>query len=266
MSLTQPTTALDHYANYPSLKDKVVFVTGGSSGIGADYVVQFASQGAKVGFVGRNQQAADGIVESCQSQGFPAPLFIPCDLRDIEALRSAIKQTESAFGTITGLVNNAASDERHKTEDVTPEYWDERMQVNLRHQFFAIQAVIPGMKDAGGGSIVNLGSIGWMMKVPDYPAYATSKAAVLGLTRTMAKQLGPHNIRVNCVTPGWIMTEKQERLWLTPEGEQELMAGQCLPRKLYSPEVTRMILFLIADDGSACTSQTFVVDGGWAGQ
>ena len=266
MSLQQPTTALEHYASYPSLRDKVVFITGGSSGIGADYVMQFASQGAKVGFVGRNQQAADEIIEHCRSRDYREPLFVPCDLRDIGALRAAIKQTEAVFGTITGLVNNAASDERHKTEEVTPEYWDDRMQVNLRHQFFAIQAVIPGMKQAGGGSIVNLGSIGWMLKVPDYPAYATCKAAVLGLTRTMAKQLGPDNIRVNCVTPGWIMTEKQEKLWLTPEGERDLMAGQCLPRKLYSPEVTRMILFLIADDASACTSQAFVVDGGWAGQ
>ncbi len=262
----QTSPALERYATYPSLRNKVVFITGGSSGIGADYVVQFAAQGAKVGFVGRNEAAAAEIIAACAAGGYPEPLFIACDLRDIEALRAAIKQTEAAFGVVTGLVNNAASDERHKTEDVTPEYWDDRLQVNLRHQFFAIQAVIPAMRSAGGGSIVNLGSIGWMLKVPDYPAYATSKAAVQGLTRTMAKQLGPDNIRVNCVVPGWIMTEKQQTMWLTPEGEKELLAGQCLKRKLYPPDVTRMILFLIADDSSGCTSQNYVVDGGWAGQ
>ena len=266
MTEHQASPALERYASYPSLDDKVVFVTGGSSGIGSDYVVQFAAQGAMVGFVGRNEAAAAQVVARCVKAGDPEPLFIPCDLRYIDALRAAIKQTAAAFGTITGLINNAASDERHRLEDVTPEYWDDRMHVNLRHQFFAIQAVVPGMKAAGGGSIVNLGSIGWMLKVPDYPAYATSKAAIQGLTRTMAKQLGPFNVRVNCVVPGWIMTEKQVTLWLTPAGEKELMEGQCLKRKLYAPDVTRMILFLIADDGSACASQNYVVDGGWAGQ
>lgn len=254
------------FAHYPSLKDKVVFITGGSSGIGADYVVQFAAQGARVGFVGRNQAAADGLIAECRDAGHPEPLFIATDLRDIDALRAAMTKTEEAFGTITGLVNNAASDERHTLAEVTPEYWDDRMQVNLRHQFFAIQAVVPGMRNAGGGSIVNLGSIGWMLKTPDYPAYATAKAAVQGLTRTMARDLGPDNINVNCVVPGWIMTQRQLDRWVDEEGERALMEGQCLKRKLYPPDVTRMILFLIADDGNACTSQNFVVDGGWAGQ
>lgn len=254
------------FASYPSLRDKVVFITGGSSGIGADYVVQLAAQGAKVGFVGRNQNAADALIAVCGDAGYPVPLFIQTDLRDIDALRAAMAQTEDALGTITGLINNAASDERHKLADVTPEYWDERMQVNLRHQFFAIQAAVPGMRRAGGGSIVNLGSIGWMLKVPDYPAYATAKAAIQGLTRTMARDLGPDNINVNCVVPGWIMTQRQIDKWLDEAGEKALMEGQCLKRKLVPSDVTRMVMFLIADDGNACTSQNFVVDGGWAGQ
>ena len=253
------------FASYPSLRDKTVFITGGTSGIGADFVPQFAAHGAKVGFIGRNEAAAAAVVAEATSRGPHQPLFISCDVGDIDALRAAIGRTADAFGPIDVLVNNAASDDRHKMEDVTPEYWDERMNVNLRHHFFAIQAVAPGMKTAGGGSIINLGSVSWMNKTPWMPAYTAAKAAIHGLTRTMARALGPDNIRVNCVVPGWIMTERQETLWHNPETEKRRAAGQCLPRKLYPPDVSRLVLFLAADDGSACTSQSYVVDGGWAG-
>ncbi|MFQ5973920.1 MAG: SDR family NAD(P)-dependent oxidoreductase [Alphaproteobacteria bacterium] len=256
---------MDEFATYPSLRDRVVLVTGGSSGIGADMVQHFAAQGSKVGFVGQNEAAAAEVVRASVERGEHRPLFLKCDLRDIEGLRAAIRETEEALGTITVLVNNAAHDERHDMAEVTPEYWDDRMHVNLRHQFFAIQTVAPGMKAAGGGSIVNLGSISWMIKTTGMPAYTTAKAAIQGLTRTMARELGPDNIRVNCVAPGWIMTQRQIDLWLTPEGEADLMAGQCLKRRLYPPEVSRLVLFLAADDSSACTSQSYVVDGGWAG-
>ena len=257
--------ALAQFARYPSLQDKVVFITGGTSGIGADYVVQFAAQGSQVAFVGRNAAAAEELIGACRDEGFPAPLFIRADVKDIDALKAAIAQTAETFGPITGLVNNAASDDRHDVMEVTPEYWDDRMQVNLRHQFFAIQGVIPGMRQAGGGSIVNLGSIGWMLKNTGYPAYAVAKSAVQGLTRTMARTLGPDNINVNAVVPGWILTKRQVDLWFDETGEAALLEGQCLKRKLYAPDLTRMVLFLIADDGNACTSQSYIVDGGWAG-
>lgn len=257
--------ALAQFATYPSLRDKVVFITGGTSGIGADYVVQFAAQGSKVAFVGRNATAAEELTGACADEGFPEPLFIQTDVTDIDALKAAIGQTADRFGPITGLINNAASDDRHDVMEVTPEYWDERMQINLRHQFFAIQGVIPGMRQAGGGSIVNLGSISWMLKNTEYPAYATAKSAVQGLTRTMARYLGPDNINVNAVVPGWILTQRQVDLWHNEEGEKARLEGQCIKRKLYAPDLTRMILFLIADDGNACTSQSYVVDGGWAG-
>ena len=256
---------MDEFATYPSLKDKVVYISGGTTGIGAHVVEHFAAQGSRVGFVGRNEAAAAAVIDGCTKNGWPAPMFQRVDVTDIAALRASIVATASALGPINVLVNNAANDQRHTMEEVTPEYWDERMNVNLRHQFFAIQAVVGGMRAAGGGSIINLGSISWMLKVPDMPAYTTAKAAIQGLTRTMAKYLGPDNIRVNAVVPGWIITQRQLDHWLTPEAEQEMLEGQCLKRRLYPPELARMILFLAADDSSACTSQSYIVDGGWAG-
>ena len=165
--------------------------------------------------------------------------------------------------SITVLVNNAARDDRHQLEDVTPEYWDERMAVNLRHQFFAAQAVFPMMKQAGHGSVINMGSVSWMVGQGGMPAYTTAKSAVMGLTRALARDMGPFNIRVNSIAPGWIMTERQIKLWLTPEGERELMARQCLKRKLEPAEIARVCLFLGSDDSSAMTNQTYVADGGW---
>ena len=256
---------MDGYARYPSLEGKSVFVSGGSSGIGADIVRQFAAQGARVGFVGRNETAAGEVLAACAQAGRGEARFVKCDVRDVDALKAAIEDIAAAFGTVTGLVNNAASDDRHRSEEVSAEYWDERMAVNLRHQFFAIQAVAPGMRAAGGGAIVNLGSIGWMIKAPVYPAYAAAKSAVEGLTRVMASELGPDNIRVNSVVPGWIMTERQLALWSTPEDQASNLENQCLKRKLYPPDVSRMVLFLTADDSSGCTSHSYFVDAGRSG-
>ena len=240
-----------------------MFVTGGGSGIGASIVEHLCAQRARVAFVDIQREPSAALVEAIRARGLPAPVFIPCDLRDIEALRWAVAEVRTQLGPIRVLVNNAAHDERHSIESVTPEYWDERFAVNLRHQFFAAQAVVPGMAAAGGGSIINLGSTSWMVGQGGMPAYLSAKAGVAGLTRALARDLGPRNIRVNSVVPGWIMTERQIALWLTPEGEQELLRRQCLKRKLRPEDVARMVLFLASDDSDGCTSQAFIVDGGW---
>ena len=250
-------------AVYPSLKNRIVFVTGGATGIGAAHVAHFAAQGAQVAFVDIQEQPAKALVKSIAAQGLPKPLFIPCDLRDIPALQAAIKSAGKKLGPITVLVNNAAHDERHDWKTVTVDYWEERLQVNLRHQFFAIQAVAPMMQKAGGGSIINFGSISWHLAMGGMPAYTTAKAGIEGLTRSFAKDLGPDNIRVNCVIPGWILTERQKTLWLTPEAEASTLAAQCLKRMLVPDDVARMVLWLAADDSRMCTSQLFTVDGGW---
>ena len=252
----------ESFARYPSLRDKVVFVTGGAGGIGASEVAHFAEQGAKVAFVDLDRAAGEALVDSLRSAGHPEPFFQVCDIRDIEALRAAIRAAGERFGPITVLVNNAANDQRHKWEDVTVEYWDERMATNLRHQFFALQAVVPMMRAAGGGSIVNFGSISWHTNSGGMPAYTTAKAAVEGLTKGMARDLGPFGIRVNTVIPGWVMTKRQIDLWLTPEAEADLMKAQCLKEKVYPPDLARMVLWLAADDSRMCTSQLWVVDGG----
>jgi D-xylose 1-dehydrogenase len=251
------------YAVYPSLKDRSVFITGGGSGIGAALVRHFAAQGSKIAFVDIAVAPSERLVADVAAAGDPTPRFIQCDLRDIEALRRAVRDAAEAHGPITVLVNNAANDERHAFDTVTPEYWDDRMAVNLRHQFFAAQAVYPMMKTAGGGSIINFGSVSWMIGQGGMPAYTTAKAAVMGLTRSLARDFGPDNIRVNSLAPGWIMTERQVSLWLDEAGERELMARQCLKRKLYPDDMARIVLFLAADDSSAMTNQTYVADGGW---
>lgn len=251
------------YASYPSLEDRVVFVTGGGSGIGASVVEHLCTQRARVAFVDIQREASEALVARIAARGLPAPSFIPCDLRDIAALRAAVAQAEGQLGAARVLVNNAAHDERHAIESVTPEYWDDRFAVNLRHQFFAAQAIVPGMVAAGGGSIINFGSTSWLVGQGGMPAYLSAKAAVAGLTRALARDLGPRNIRVNSIVPGWIMTERQITLWLTPEGEQELMRRQCLKRKLLPEDIARVVLFLAADDSGACTNQSYVVDGGW---
>ncbi len=250
-------------AVYPSLRDRSVFVTGGGSGIGASIVERFCAQGSKVAFVDIAVECSRELVAGIEAKGDPEPLFIECDLRDIAVLRAAIKQAARTCGPITVLVNNAAHDERHPFHTVTPEYWDDRMAVNLRHQFFAAQAVHPMMKQAGGGSIINMGSVSWMIGQGGMPGYTAAKSAVMGLTRGLARDFGPDNIRVNSIAPGWIMTQRQIDLWLTPEGEEELMRRQCLKRKLYPDDIARVVLFLAADDSGAMTNQTYIVDGGW---
>lgn len=250
------------FAIYPSLRGRVVFITGGASGIGAEHVAQFARQGAKVAFVDIADDAAQALAGRVEAAGHSAPLYRHCDLKDIAALRDVIAEVGRTFGPITVLVNNAANDERHKFDGVTVEYWDERLATNLRHQFFAIQAVAPMMRAAGGGSIINFGSVSWHALQGGMPAYTTAKAAVEGLTRGMARDLGPDKIRVNTVIPGWIMTQRQIALWLTPEGERNLMQAQCLKEKLAPADVTRMVLWLAADDSRMCTAQLWVVDAG----
>ena len=250
-------------AIYPSLEGRSVFVTGGGSGIGASIVSHFAAQGSKVAFVDIAAEASEALVKEVSDAEHVVPLFLPCDLRDIEALRAAIAEAAERHGPITVLINNAAHDERHTIESVTPDYWDDRMAVNLRHQFFAAQAVAPMMKTAGGGSIVNFGSTSWMIGQGGMPGYTTAKSAVMGLTRSLARDLGTNDIRVNSIAPGWIMTERQIKLWLTPEGEKELLQQQCLKRKLEPADVARLTLFLASDDSEAITNQTYVCDGGW---
>jgi NAD(P)-dependent dehydrogenase (short-subunit alcohol dehydrogenase family) len=250
-------------ASYPSLEGRVVFVTGGGSGIGASIVEHFCAQGSRVAFVDVDRAASERLVDTIARRGQPAPAFIPCDLRDIGALQAAVAEVRGRLGAIRVLVNNAANDERHAIERVTPEYWDDRFAVNLRHQFFAAQAVAPDMAAAGGGAIVNFGSTSWLVGQGGMPAYLSAKAGVAGLTRALARDLGPMNIRVNCIVPGWIMTERQVQRWLTPEGEQELLRRQCLKRTLLPEDVARVVLFFAADDSGACTSQSYIVDGGW---
>jgi D-xylose 1-dehydrogenase len=250
----------DNLARYPSLEQRTVLVTGGASGIGAAVVEAFCEQGSRVAFLDRDETAAAALIKRL---GDDAPLFLSCDLTDIAALRRAISRVAGELGPITILVNNAARDDRHAIEAVTPEMWDNIMAVNLRHQFFAAQAVIAGMVASGGGSIVNLGSISWLVGQGGMPGYLSAKAAITGLTRALARDLGPRNIRVNSVLPGWTMTERQIALWLTPEAEKDLMTRQCLKRKLMPRDIANMVLFLAADDSAMCTNQSYIVDGGW---
>lgn len=247
------------YATYPSLLGKTVVVTGGSTGLGAEFVRQFAAQGARVGFV--DIDAVSGAALAAEIG--PAALFVPCDVRQIDDLDRAIDQILDTFGPATVLVNNAAHDERHSLADLDATYWDDRMAVNLRHQFFASRRLAPVMKAAGGGSIINLGSISAHIDLVDLIGYITAKAGIEGLTRAMARELGPDKIRVNCVIPGWVMTERQLRDWVTPEAVEHIARNQCLTDQLYPADVARMVLWLAADDSAMCTAQKWVVDGGW---
>ncbi len=247
-------------AIYPDLANRTVLVTGGGSGIGAAIVRRFVGQGARVGFIDIAEQASRALVDELAGA---AVHFERADLTDTAALRQAIGAIRSALGPITILVNNAAHDQRHATLEVTPEYWDDRIAVNLKHQFFAAQAVLPDMVAAGGGAIINFGSTSWMAGQGGMAAYTAAKSAVLGLTRSLARDFGPHNIRVNAIAPGWIMTERQKALWLTPESDAELMRRQCLKRHLQPDEIARTVLFFASEEAGACTAQHYVVDGGW---
>lgn len=250
------------FASYPSLRGLTVFVSGGGSGIGASVVEHFAEQEAKVGFVDIDEVASTALVKKIVAAGHASPLFLKADVRDVKAYQAAIADVAAKLGTITVLINNAARDDRHDLADVTPDFWDERIAVNLRHQFFAIQAVAPGMKAAGGGSIVNFSSVSYHTMTARLSVYEAAKAAVIGLTRGLARDLGPDRIRLNAITPGWIMTQRQIDLWLTPEAEADLMKAQCLKEKVYPPDIARMALFLASDDSRLITAQNFVVDGG----
>jgi len=249
-------------AIYPDLEGKVVIVTGGGSGIGEAIVQHFARQKARVGFLDINETASRAVVAAMEKAGTPVA-FRHCDLTDIPALREAIAGLRKDLGPVQVLINNAAHDERHKMEDVTEAYWDQRIAVNIKHQFFCAQAVIEDMKAARAGSIVNFGSTSWMAGQGGMAAYTAAKSGVIGLTRSLARDFGPYNIRCNAIAPGWIMTQRQIDLWLTPEGEEELMKRQCLKRKLVPADIAKFTVFLASDEAGACTNQHYVVDGGW---
>ena len=251
------------YARFPSLEDRAVLITGGATGIGETLVTAFAEQGAKVGFIDLAAEEGIALAARLAATSRHAPQFVAADLSNVEALRSAIAALRGALGPFSVLMNNAANDKRHAVEDTTPEFWDASVAVNIKHQFFAAQAVLPDMKALGGGSIINFGSVSWYLKQGGMPAYTSSKAAVQGLTRGLARDFGGHGIRVNTLVPGWVMTEKQLKLWVTEETKREIAKGQCINAPLMPEHIARMALFLAADDSAMCTGQDFVVDGGW---
>ncbi|SDM62177.1 NAD(P)-dependent dehydrogenase, short-chain alcohol dehydrogenase family [Janthinobacterium sp. OK676] len=250
-------------AKYGSLQGKRVFITGGGSGIGESLVAEFAAQGALVAFVDIAVAASEALCRRLAEAGLTAPIFRHCDITDIPSLQAVMAELADKLGDFDILVNNAANDQRHQAQDVTLEYWNERIAINQRPMFFTCQAVFEGMKRKGGGSIINVSSISWHMKSGGYPVYATTKAAVVGLTRGLARDYGAHNIRVNTVTPGWVMTQRQIDLWVDDAAEVEIKKSQCLPSKLMPQDIAAMVLFLASDDGAMCSSQEFIVDAGW---
>ncbi|MCE7902785.1 MAG: SDR family oxidoreductase [Gammaproteobacteria bacterium PRO9] len=249
-------------AIYPSLRARSVFISGGGSGIGASLVEHFAQQGARVGFVDVADAPSHRLCERLAQQGLTRPVFEHCDVTDIEALQRSIRRVAASCGDIDVLVNNAANDERHGLADLTPARWQELMDVNLRHHAFAAQAVYEGMRRKGVGSIVNLSSVTWLKGTTGLPVYVAAKAAIVGLTKALAREFGPHGIRVNAVLPGWVMTERQLTRWLTPEAEVRLLQNQCLKEKLDPADIARMVLFLAAEDSRLISAQSFVVDAG----
>jgi D-xylose 1-dehydrogenase len=248
---------------YPSLADRTVLVTGGATGIGAALVERFVDQDAKVGFIDIDAAAGQALAARLAGSAHHAPLFVAADLTDIAALERAIDGVRQAFGAIGVLLNNAANDTRHAIDATTPENWDAGIAVNLKHQFFAARNVARDMQAAGGGSIVNFGSVSWMLKQAGMPVYTTAKAAVHGLTRSLAREWGPFNIRVNTLVPGWVMTERQQRLWADEAAQRQILGAQCIKRALQPADIAAMALFLAADDSAMCTGQDFIVDGGW---
>ena len=253
-------------ASYPSLRDRVVFISGGSSGIGAELVRAFACQGSRVAFCGTRADGGQALIDELTDAGLPAPWYAACDVRDTRAYQALLGRVIGELGAIRVLVNNAGRDDRHAMEDVTPELWDERLALNLKHYFFAIQAVAPAMTAAGGGSIVNMGSVSWMRGRPNLVGYTTAKAGILGLTRTLARELGPRNIRVNALVPGAIVTERQSALHRDAAADQAFLDAQCLKIRLDAGHVARPTLFLAADDSNGMTGQHVLVDAGIAQQ
>lgn len=250
-------------ASYPSLQGRRVFVTGGGTGIGEAIVKAFVEQGAVVAFVDIAKEASENLCVQLADAGHRPPVFRYCDITDIPALQRTMAELAEQLGDFEVLVNNAANDQRHDIEKVSLDYWNERIAINQRPMFFTAQAVLPGMKKMGGGSIINFSSMSWHAKGAGYPVYATTKAAVIGLTRSLARDLGPSNVRVNTVTPGWVMTQRQIELWVDEAAELEIKKAQCLPGKLMPDDIAAMVLFLGADDSRMCTAQDFVVDAGW---
>lgn len=259
-----PTAAPDaEYASYPSLVDRTVLVTGGADGIGAGIVEEFARQGARVAFLDLQADKAADVVARCAARSDRhTPRYRVVDLVDVAAMQAAIAELAAEVGGFTVLVNNAANDERHTWDEMTVEYWDDRLNTNLRHYFFAIQAVAPHMLEQGHGSIVNVGSSSYMMQEDFFPGYAIAKSGVEGITRTLARTFGPAGVRVNTVLPGWVATERQLTRWWSRDGEAQTLADQAIKRRIYPREFAQMVLFLAADDGAACTAQQFLVDGG----
>jgi NAD(P)-dependent dehydrogenase (short-subunit alcohol dehydrogenase family) len=249
-------------ASYPSLRDKRVIVTGGGSGIGAGLVEAFARQGARVAFSDIQDAPSQALVDALAPVAAHPVLYEHCDLTDLDALIPSIGRFEAALGGIDILINNAGNDDRHTIAEVTPAYWDQRMAVNLRHMFFAAQAAIPAMKRAGGGVILNFGSISWHLALNELILYQTAKAAIEGLTRSLARDLGRDNIRVNTIVPGNVQTPRQEK-WYTPEGEAEIVKAQCLNGRIQPVDVAALVLFLASDDARMCTSHDYFVDAGW---
>ena len=248
---------------YSDLKDKKVFITGGGSGIGASIVEHFCEQGSNVFFIDINEKSSNKLVSDCKNKKFSVPTFINCDLLNIKFLQNTISKIISDNGAIDILVNNAANDERHSIDEVTEEFWNERMNINLRHYFFTVQSVKKAMIDNKGGSIINIGSVSWMIGQGGMAAYTAAKSGVVGLTRSFARDLGEFNIRVNSVVPGWVMTERQIEKWLTPESEADMMKKQCLKHKLMPSDIAKTVLFFGSDQSSGCTNQDYIVDKGW---
>jgi len=255
--------ALEGGASYPSLRGRSVFITGGGSGIGGCLTESFARQGSLVAFVDYAEAPSQALIERIEKAGHPRPWYRKTDVTDIPALQAAIRDAAKAIGDFHVLINNVASDDRHSFMEVTPEYYDARIAVNQRPAFFAIQAVVPGMKKMGGGSIINFGSNSYGAKGRVFPVYTTAKSSVIGLTRGLAAELGEHRIRINVITPGWVMTERQIQKWLTPEGEEDIKRNQVLPDKVRPEDIAPMALFLASDDARACSAQEYIVDAGW---
>ena len=251
---------------YPSLAGRLVFISGGSSGIGADLVRSFAAQGSTVAFCGTKPNGGDELIEAARAAGQPEPIYAACDVRDAVAYQALLRSVIDRAGPIRVLVNNAGRDDRHAMEDVTPEFWDDRLALNLKHYFFAIQAVAPGMAAAGGGSVINMGSVSWMRGRPNLAGYTTAKAGILGLTRTLARELGARGIRVNAVVPGAIVTDRQTALHRDPAADQAFLDAQCLKIRLDAGHVSRVTLFMAADDSDGMTGQHILVDAGIAQQ